>query len=697
MKKWILLTLIGVVGTVALAQQQKQAEILWDEWGVPHIYAENNPSLFYAYGWAQAQNHAHLILQLYGQARGKGAEYWGEKYIEADKWVITNEVYERSESWFEGFDPEWKGYLEAFAQGINDYAEKHPEQIAMEYKQVLPIIGVDVLAHCHRVTHFAFLASPSRVRSAMAASGDQMGSNAWAIGPSRTASGSTMLLTNPHLPWTDYFTYFEAHINGPGTNAYGISRLGFPVLTMAFNTQAGYAQTVNTHDGQDLYELTLQDEGYLWDGEMTDFRRWNRTLKVMTEDGTQAEEFMELKASIHGPVVEETDGKAYALRVVGLDQPGMLQQYWNMCRARDHGEFITAIKDLQIPMYTFMFADNQGNIFNLFNARVPKRPLGNWNYWAGVVPGYSRETLWTEYHAFDELPQVHNPPSGWLQNTNEPPWTATWPMVNRPENFPDYMSPQAKMSFRTMGSIDMLMQHDQLTMDQLVELKHNTRLGLADHILDDLIAAAEKSGDSELLEATRVLKDWDRLTEAESKGAFLFDRFIREWVGGTAKLSMLSNIADFFEIPWSEDSPWDTPRGFKDIDSALASLKSASKSVKSTYGRLDVPWGEVFRFKWAGLDLPGNGGPGPMGAFRTMTLGPSQGNTFVPAHGDTYVALVEFTDPVKVMALTSYGNSSQPGIPYAGLQLPLLENKQLREVFMYRESLLPHVVEVTEF
>ena len=697
MKNWIFLALMGIAVSVATAQQAITTEILWDKWGVPHIYAADNPSLFYAYGWAQAQNHAHLILQLYGQARGRGAEYWGASYAEADKWVITNEVYERSQTWYQGFDPEWKQYLEAFAKGINDYALQHPDQLSETYKQVLPVNGVDILAHCHRVTHFAFLASPARVRAAMAASGDQNGSNAWAIGPSRTASGSTMLLTNPHLPWTDYFTYFEAHLNGPGTNAYGISRIGFPVLTMAFNTQAGYAQTVNTHDGQELYELTLQDGGYLWDGEVAEFRTWSKTLKVKGEDGRVVEEVLNLKGAIHGPVVAEKEGKAYALRVVGLDQPGMLQQYWNMCRAKSHTEFISAIKDLQIPMYTFMFADNQGTIFNLFNARVPKRPFGDWNYWSAVVPGHSSKTLWTEYHAFEELPQVLNPPSGWLQNTNEPPWTATWPMVNRPEDFPDYMAPDARISFRTIGSMDMLMKNDSLTMDQLIALKHNSRLVLADHILDELIAAAERSGEPLLSEAAGILRSWDRMTEAGSQGAVLFDRFVREWVGGTANLRLLDNRADFFAHPWDPAAPFSTPRGIKNTDQAINALRVASESVKATYGKLDIPWGEVFRFKWAGLDLPGNGGPGPMGAFRTMTLVPSSDNTFVPAHGDTYVALVEFTNPVKVMALTSYGNSSQPGIPYAGLQLPLLEKKQLRPVFMERESLLPHVVVVTKF
>jgi acyl-homoserine-lactone acylase len=77
----------------------KQAEILWDTWGVPHIYAKNDESPFYAYGWAQAQNHGDLVLQLYGQARGRGGEYWGEKYAEADRWVITNSIYERAGEW----------------------------------------------------------------------------------------------------------------------------------------------------------------------------------------------------------------------------------------------------------------------------------------------------------------------------------------------------------------------------------------------------------------------------------------------------------------------------------------------------------------------------------------------------------------------------------------------------------------------
>ena len=62
-------------------------EILWDTWGVPHIFAKDRESLALGFGWAQMQNHGNLILRLYGTARGRAAEYWGKNYLDADKLV----------------------------------------------------------------------------------------------------------------------------------------------------------------------------------------------------------------------------------------------------------------------------------------------------------------------------------------------------------------------------------------------------------------------------------------------------------------------------------------------------------------------------------------------------------------------------------------------------------------------------------
>ena len=692
----LLITLFCFCIENAFAQKKssyKQAEILWDTYGVPHIYAKNDESLFYAYGWAQAKNHGNLILQLYGQGRGKAAEYWGEKYAQADRWVIINGIHKRAEDWYRLQKPGMKKNLDAFAQGVNDYAKENPDKISTDAKLALPISAADVIANAHRVTHFVFLAPQAQVAAAEKLQGDKNGSNTWAVGPTKSASGNTLLLTNPHLPWTDLYTYFEAQLVAPGVNSYGISRMGFPVLTMAFNSDGGYAQTVNTNDGQDFYELAAVDGGYRYDGKVMPFEIKEHILKIKQPDGTIKEEKMVLRHSIHGPVVSEKVGKLIAMRVAGLDQSGMFQQYWDMNRAKDLPAFESAMSRLQIPMYTFMFADNKGNIFNLFNSAAPIRPMGDWKFWSGVVKGDTSGTLWTKIHPYKDLPKVYNPASGWLQNTNEPPWTATLPMANNYKDFPAYLAPAPHMSFRTQSSVRMLSNPGKISLDEFVRLKLSTRMELADRISKDLIAAAEAEGSQEAKEAAKVLEAWDHNTDNESRGAFLFDRFVRKWVGGSDKLNTLGTSSQLFSHPWDLNDPVNTPFGLTDSKAAVSALLEAAKDVKATYGRLDVAWGEVFRFKIGDVDVPGNGGPGPMGVFRTMTLGAPVDGKYFPAHGDTYVAAIEFSRPLKAKVLTSYGNATQQGSKHNNDQLKLLSDKKMRDVWFTREEAEKHLEE----
>ena len=96
----------------------------------------------------------------------------------------------------------------------------------------------------------------------------------------RSASGNALLLANPHLPWSGYYIFYEAHLKAPGIDAYGVTLLGVPVLAIAFNDFLGWSHTVNTYDGVDLYELVLRDGGYEWDGGIEPFGTETVTLKV---------------------------------------------------------------------------------------------------------------------------------------------------------------------------------------------------------------------------------------------------------------------------------------------------------------------------------------------------------------------------------------------------------------------------------
>ena len=229
------------------------------------------------------------------------------------------------------------------------------------------------MAHSSRVLYL-FLCGVSGVRQAIG-DGAGLGSNAWAIAPSRSAGGHAMLLANPHLLWDDEHTFYEAHITTPGYQAYGATLVGYPVLSIAFNDRLGWTHTVNTIDAGDLYELTPEKDGYRLDGQMRPFEFDRQTLKVRQSDGSLKEEKLAIRRSIHGPVVER-EGKTLAMRVAGLQASsfaGLLEQWWDMGRARNFREFRAAVERLQIPMFNIIYADRDGHTALVF-ARVPLRP-----------------------------------------------------------------------------------------------------------------------------------------------------------------------------------------------------------------------------------------------------------------------------------------------------------------------------------
>jgi acyl-homoserine-lactone acylase len=651
----------------------QRTEILWDSWGVPHIFARSGEELHYAFGWAQMENHADLILRLYGQARGRAAEYWGASFAEGDRNIRTMGVPERARAWYEAQGPEYREYLDAFARGMNGYAEAHRELIDDEMERVLPVTAVDVMAHLQRVIHLTFVggaASPGAQQWATA------GSNAWAIGPERTASGNAMLLANPHLPWSDLFMLFEAHLVTAEVNVYGTTLIGMPALAIAFNDHLGWTHTNNTFDGMDLYELTLVEGGYVWDGEVRAFEMESQAIEIRQEDGSLLEEEWTVRRSVHGPVVAEKEGKGLAVRLTGLDQPGFFEQYWQMAKATDLEEFETALARLQNPYFNVVYADRDGHILYLFGGRTPKRPSGDWNFWRGAVPGNSATTLWTETHPYEELPRVVDPPGGWVQNANDPPWTSTFPMQLRADDFPAYMAPRF-MHFRAQRSVRMLVEDAEISFEELVAYKHSTRMELADRVLDELISAAREEEGDLVRRAADVLAAWDRKADADSRGAVLFLTWFR----------VASQSGFWFTEPWSMEKARTTPAGIGDPAAAVEALEAAAREIEEKGGMLDIPWGEIYRLGRDGRDLPGNGASGGLGIFRVMWFSPEADGRFRASGGDSYVAAVEFSEPVRARVLLSYGNASQPGSPHRGDQLELLARQELRPAWRSRAEI----------
>ncbi len=673
MKKFLLLIILSSMMVFCQQKSISETEILWDTYGVPHIYADNEYDLHKAYGWAQMKNHGNLILRVYGESRGKSAEYWGTGY-ERDKMLHLMNLPATAISTYKNLTAKEKSLIEAFTQGVNDYVKANPTKIDDKYKVVLPIKPSDIHAHMLRGVYYEFLADNEFNKSQRW----KKGSNAWAIAPKNTKNRNALLLANPHLPWTDSYAsykFFEAHYNLNGKNLYGVTLIGFPIISIAFNDHLGWTHTVNTLDNTDLYELALKDGKYLLDGEYLDFKEETKILKEKQEDGSLKIDTLVRKVSKHGVVISENGNKALALRFPYMDNPPhVLQQWYDMGQATSFNEFETALKENAIGLFNVIYADKTGNIFYSFLGNLPDKK-GEWKDWRKTVSGDKSELIWDSYHTYDEFPKLLNPKSGWLQNANEGPFTSTIPQEIDYEAYDKDISIN-NMGFRPQQSASLLQGKTALTLEELVNLKHSTKSSLFERIRDDFEGLREINKDSLTNVALDVLKNWNGEFNADSKGAVLF-----------INLFFSLDRNNLFKEKWSAKKPLTTPDGFKNPKKVAATLKGVSQQMLKTFNSLEVPYGSVFRIKLGEHEIAANGSFGSLGVFRTLAFAKGKDGKFYAFHGDGYVCVTEFGDEIKAKVILGYGNASQPGNKHIGDQLELFSKKQLRDAWLNRNEI----------
>jgi len=660
------------------AQDQPQTRIDWDSWGVAHIFAQSDEEAFFADGWAQMHSHANTILRLYGVSRGRAAEYWGEQYLDSDRLVHTLGNPQRAQAMWELQDPELKDLLSAFIAGMNAYAGKHPEAINDENRVVLPLSVHDVNMHSQFVVNTRFVAGREL---GMSQRWDENGSNAYAVAPSRSQAGHAMLVQNPHLPWAGEFLFYEKHVVTSASNIYGAHLVGMPGLAIAFNDQLGWSHTNNPIDNADLYQLTLEGDGYQYDGATRAFEETAVTLQVKQDDGGFSEKEIKVQRSIHGPVIRKGESQALALRYVGNNSHNSLLQWWRMANSASLKEFESALKMAQIPFWNVMYADRDGNIMYLFNGHVPVRSHGDWPYWQGLVPGNDSANLWTEVHPYEDLPRTLNPATGWLQNANDPPWTSTIPQVLNANDFPAYMSPE-RMSFRPQSAAKMMLADESISFEELLAYKHSTKLEMADRILDDLLSAVDEYGTDIGIEAGTVLREWDRHADNDSRGAVLF----QNWA-----FKMSPYDPKNYALAWDGKHAVSTPDGLREPERMVRLLEAAAQEMKKQYGRLDIAWGEVNRIEYNGHSLPANGASSALGVFRVAQAGAMKDGVQSIRHGDSWVGVIEFADTPRAKVLLSYGNSTQKGSRHYGDQLKLFSEKRLRDAWRTEQQLQGHI------
>jgi acyl-homoserine-lactone acylase len=511
-----------------------QVTIRRDTYGVPHILAQTEEAAAYGMGYAQAEDHGVEVARRFISARGEEAKHTGAG-IESDFAAKRYGLYDVAKANFDKLDPLAQRMMNAYAAGFNRWAEKNRAQLPA---WIPAFDGVDVLARSRQeVFRFAFnrgniiravqqkygadsqtgkhAALPERDEWAawFTEPESQDGSNLWSIAGARTSSGKPILLGNPHQAWS--VLYWEAHVTVPGKiNFYGSTFVGRPMLTSGFNENLGWTHTVNNIDTEDIYALRLdpkKPDHYVFENRSTPLEKRTASVEIKGPGGAIRTEKREYWYSHLGPVVHITRDRAFAIKSPILDEYRFYEGWYEMSKAADFRQFHAVLKKNRLPMFNVGYADADGNIFYLWNGMVPKRVDDGTDYRLDV-PGDTGKYVWKELHRTEDFPQLFNPSGGYVQNCNDAPWWTSLRNVLDPKRYPSYIEPGVPLRLRSQMSLEMLESQEKFSLDDVIRLKFNARMLLADRVKPDLINMLKQAvpgASDDLKKGLKVMEAWD--------------------------------------------------------------------------------------------------------------------------------------------------------------------------------------------
>jgi acyl-homoserine lactone acylase PvdQ len=728
---------IGVLGSAAHLGAQEpgpdRATVYRDGYGVPHIFGPTDASVAFGAAWVQAEEDWPAVERNFLRASGRGAELLGEEALSDDYIARALEIPRLSREEYERSDARMRGLLDAYAAGFNEYLDAHPEArgllervepwhtlalIRFKYHQ-LEFLGYGGFEeeHLERLFEAGWpgggasgaavtpasttgdLHSGSIMRFASTLRGPlgdiPLGSNEWALGPSRTADGTTMLLVNPHQSFFGVERYVEIHMHSDeGLVFSGLSRFGFLLPYMGNNARLGWTYTDNYADISDLYVELFDDPAAPLSYSYGDGTRTAETWTESVEVADGEARTLRFWKTHHGSIVGlDEEGRPLAAKIARLEDGGWFAQLDAMIRARSLEEFQAAVGRLSIAYMNLMYADADGNIWYLYGSAVPRRDLSF--DWGDPVDGSDPRTEWGDYHPLENLPQVLNPRSGFLLNTNSAPFVATDSVGFARADFPPYMIGTEENNARAVSSRRVLEGLSSVTFDAFAHAVWDTRLSLADSLIPVFV------------------EEWEALVAANASdvpGALATGTPGRDAVGAAIerfqvwdrRATVESIEATWFVIP--------IERWFMDRDAQsrpfahLEALGSVLEGLERDWGRTEVSWGELNRLQRPPSQDPDDFSPdlpsvpvagAPSGVGSVFVFHSEFGSTGVRygRHGNSFMKVVEFGPTVRGRSLLVFGQSGDPESPHFFDQAQLYSDREFKPAWFTREEVEANAVE----
>ena len=640
------ITYLLIVTSIAHSQiNPNNIEIVRDQFGVPHIYAQTDAEVAYGLAWVNAEDDFTTIQEAYLAGNAMLSNHIGLKGAAADfitqfigsKSLIEEKIGDISEDYME--------VVEGYSQGLNAYARNNPNKVL--YKKLFPITPKKMLMYSQLQL---FISNEGAYWAGRILNNDTQddfldqnltGSNVIAMNSSKTKSGETFLAINTHQPLEGPTSWYEVHLNSEeGTNIIGTMYPGTPNILIGVNEHLGWSHTVNYPDKTDVFKLKMKNKRkYIVDEEEYELEKLKAKITVKVF-GIPIKINRKYYKSIFGPTLKNKSGY-YSIRTPTLFNIKALEQWWKMGKSKNFSEFYNTLKMTQLPGFNIGYADKYDTIFYMSNGIIPKRAEG-YN-WKGIVPGDTKKTLWTEYHDIEDLPQVIQPDAGFIYNANHSPFKSTTAEENpKEENFSQRMGYETYDNNRSTRLIELIESYDKVSYEDFKDIKYDNSFPskFNYNFMDiSIIETLKLKTENDSFELLDIIQKWNRKTDIDSQGAGIYGVL-------------------YYQLVWNYRD--DIQKNNKTVsrETLLSALKDVKRYLIDNFGSIDITLGDFQKLVRGDKELPIWGLPDVITA---MSSRPYKDGKHKVTQGESYIGLVRFNENGPIIeSIISFGNSDNP-------------------------------------
>lgn len=684
-------------------EQADNVTIIRDMWGVPHIYGKTDADAVFGMMYAQCEESFERVERNYIEKLGRMSEVEGEAYLYSD--LLMQFIYDTTaaKADYQNSPPWFKKILHAFADGINYYLYKNQATkpaLLKRFEPWYPLLftdgGYTALQtgglEMEDIRRLYSVSDPSSIYFDALKKNEATGSNAFAIGPSRSANKNALLYINPHVSF--YFRTEMHVVSEEGLNAYGAVTWGQFFVFQGFNEHCGWMHTSSQADAVDLYAEKINRRG---DSTFYEYDELQKPVIQKQYNISYKKGSAILSRSVtgykthHGPVVGSRDKNWLSIKEKNRSLNGLIQS-WQRTKAKSFEEFKSVMQLRTNVATNTMYADITGNISYWHGNFMPKRnPALNWDQ---PVDGSTSATEWNDIHELDEMIQIQNPKQGWLQNCNSSPFhVAGFNTIDR-KMYPAYMAPDGE-NFRSLYAITQMEKETNYTIDKLIGLGYDHYLAMFDTLLPPLINAFDALASFDplrlsLKDPMDTLRRWDKRSAIPSVATTL----AVEWA------YYLINTA-YKEMPSVKENDQVvlfTLYG-KNISGQkkLEMLNDVVEGLKKAYGSWKIPWGDINRYQRINRgekfddnkpSLPVGMASALFGSLPSYEVVWQNTNKGYGTSGNSFVAAVEFGKKIKAKSIVTGGQFFDPSSKHYTDQATMFIEGKFKDVLFYKEDVV---------